>query len=64
MRIIKEGRKPKTEWKVTCKECGCVFVFNSRDINYDQREGDEWVNCPNCRHAYDVKDRDNWEDEE
>ncbi|MBO5080371.1 MAG: hypothetical protein J6B82_05765 [Bacteroidaceae bacterium] len=64
MRIIKEGRKPKTEWKVTCKECGCVFVFDSRDINYDQREGDEWVNCPTCGEGFRVNNRNNWEDEE
>ena len=41
MRIIKEGRKPKTEWQVTCEECGCVYVFDGGDINYDHKEGDE-----------------------
>lgn len=64
MRIIKEGRKPKTEWQVTCEECGCVYVFDGGDINYDHKEGDEWVNCPTCGEGLRVNNRYNWEGDE
>ena len=50
--------------KQTCKECGCVYVFDGGDINYDHKEGDEWVNCPTCGEALRVNNRYNWEDEE
>lgn len=63
MRIIKEGRKAKTEWQVTCKECGCVFVFDIMEVNYDQKEGDEWVYCPMCGEIIDVNNRDIWKEE-
>lgn len=56
MRIIKEGRKPVTEWKVTCEKCGCIFVFDGRDIESDQREGD-WVVCPTCKTCITVTHR-------
>ena len=63
MRIIKEGKKPATEWQITCERCGCVFAFNGADISYIQREDSEWVNCPSCHVAIDVKDRNKWEEE-
>ena len=61
MRIIKEGKKPKTEWEITCSKCGCVFVYDSKDVWYDQRENSEWVHCPTCHNTFDVKDRENYE---
>lgn len=58
MRIIKEGQKPVKEWQVTCKSCGCVFVFDNSDVHSDQREGD-WVVCPTCQECITVTHR-NW----
>lgn len=48
MRIIKEGKKPKTEIETTCERCGCVFAYESKDVRYDQRETASWVKCPQC----------------
>lgn len=59
MRIIKEGKKPIKEWQVTCKNCGCVFVFDRGDVHSDQREGD-WVVCPTCNGCIDVTHREHW----
>ena len=56
MRIIKEGQRPIKEWQVTCKKCGCVFVFNNSDVHSDQIEGD-WVVCPTCKECIDVTHR-------
>ena len=56
MKTIKEGKKPANEWQVECSKCGCVFVFDNRDVNSDQREGD-WVHCPTCNDAIDVTHR-------
>lgn len=61
MRIIKEGQKPIKEWQVTCKKCGCIFVFDNSDVHSDQREGD-WVVCPTCHECITVTHR-NWLDE-
>ena len=56
MRIIKEGKKPIKEWQVTCKDCGCIFVFDNRDVKSDQREGDLVV-CPTCKKCITVTHR-------
>lgn len=47
MRIIKEGKLPPKEKKMTCSECGCVFMYNRSDIKTEQRDGD-FVICPTC----------------
>lgn len=57
MRIIKEGRQPATEWLIECKRCGCIFVFDDRDVEIVQREGDERVHCPTCNKAIHCEDR-------
>lgn len=54
MIIIKEGQKPIEEWQVTCKKCGCIFVFDRRDILHDQRDGD-LVICPTCNEYIGIK---------
>ena len=55
MRIIKEGRKPKTEIETTCDRCGCVFAYEAKDVKYDQREKESWVRCPQCGIAIAVE---------
>lgn len=60
MRIIKEGRQPATEWQMECLRCGCIFVFDDRDVEIDQREGDEWVQCPFCNKSICCEDRKHW----
>ena len=59
MRIIKEGIKPATTWRIECSKCGCVFEFDNRDVNSDQREGD-WVCCPTCSQSIDCTYRIYW----
>ena len=61
MRIIKEGQKPITEWQMECLRCGCIFVFDDRDVVVDDREGDEWVYCPECYKAICCDGREHWE---
>ena len=60
MRIIKEGKQPATEWQMECLRCGCIFMFDDRDVRTDQREG-EWVHCPNCNKAIHCEDRKYWD---
>lgn len=38
MRIIKNGKLPPKEKKMTCPECGCVFMYDRSDVNSDQRD--------------------------
>ena len=56
MRIIKKGTLPPKEKKMTCQECGCVFMYDRSDIHSDQREGC-WVVCPTCKKCIDVDGR-------
>jgi hypothetical protein len=53
-RVVKVGR-PK-ELKAKCHECGCTIAYTKKDIKcYSGTDysggpdGQEWVNCPNCR---------------
>ena len=39
IKIIKEG---KTDFRMTCDKCGCVFEYNVEDIN------DSYIKCPTC----------------
>ena len=48
MRIIKKGKIPPKEKRITCPKCGCVFMYEPCDIHSDQREGD-YVVCPTCK---------------
>ena len=51
MKIIKQGKKPDTSIKFTCRFCGCVFIAEKgeysivpmgyNDVGYE-------CNCPNC----------------
>ena len=39
IRIIKEG---KTDFRITCDKCGCIFEYNVADID------DCYIKCPTC----------------
>lgn len=54
MRIIKKGKIPTNEWKMKCPKCGCVFMYDRKDILSDQREGDA-VKCPTCGDWIDIR---------
>ena len=60
MRIIKGGKKPATEWQMECLRCGCIFVFDNKDVLWDQRGNEECVHCPTCNNAINCKDRKYW----
>lgn len=47
MRVIKKGKLPPKEKRMTCLECGCVFMYDRSDIKTEQRDGD-FVICPTC----------------
>lgn len=49
MKLIEKGKIPKNpEIKKTCYNCKTKFSYNSKDVNYDQREGN-YVVCPVCK---------------
>lgn len=56
MKIIKEGKKRITSRRLTCSTCDCVFEYDRKDLNSDQREPQPWVYCPCCKSAINV----NW----
>ena len=39
IKIIKEG---KTDFRMTCDKCGCIFEYNVEDIT------DSYIKCPTC----------------
>jgi hypothetical protein len=43
IKIIKDG---KTDFRMTCDKCGCVFEYNVADIE------DCYIKCPTCRKPY------------
>ena len=45
MKMIKKGKAPAT-WLFRCEDCGCEFLANESDREYD-RDGD-YVECPTC----------------
>lgn len=53
MRIIKEGKLPLKERKMECNNCGCLFMYEQKDIYSDQREGN-YVVCPTCKKFINV----------
>ena len=49
MKIIQKGKIPKDiEIKKTCYSCKTKFSYTSKDVTYDQREGN-YVICPLCK---------------
>ena len=50
MRMIKEGRKPTKEIEKTCKQCGCVFAYDKKDVHCGSQYNESyfWVICPTC----------------
>lgn len=62
MRIIKPGREPKKEVERTCERCGCVFMYERKDITFDCYDDDGGcivaecaVNCPTCGKIIEVE---------
>lgn len=43
MRIIKEGKLPPKEKKMTCPECGCVFMYYKSGNYFKTEEAAEKV---------------------
>lgn len=51
IKIIKKG----TRQTVECEKCGCLFSFDSSDINYgNQRDPEKTINCPQCMNKIDL----------
>ena len=57
--IIKHGKEykaptPPTYYSHTCRNCGCEFVFSSRDIDYTYNRASAngkpafYIDCPEC----------------
>lgn len=47
MKILKKGKVKFAAWLFICEECGCKFLANESDREYD-RDGD-YVKCPTCK---------------
>lgn len=49
VKIISVPKREKPEekkyYRTYCRKCGCRFVYDSDDINYDEFES---IDCPNC----------------
>lgn len=60
MRVIKPGIVKQQEWTAVCRNCGCVFAYNTADIRVMRRDS---VVCPTCGRRIDVTDRDKTEQE-
>lgn len=48
--VIKHGKKV---YKAVCTTCGCEFLYNDEDIEYDKDERyglpeTKFVKCPDC----------------
>jgi hypothetical protein len=43
IKIIKEG---KTDFRMTCNKCSCIFEYNVEDIH------DSYIKCPTCHKEY------------
>jgi hypothetical protein len=43
IKIIKPG---KTDFRMTCNKCGCIFEYNVEDIQ------DSYIKCPTCHKEY------------
>lgn len=56
MKIIKKGKIRKEEWRGSCLDCHCEFMYDRNDIKIDQREGD-YVVCPTCGKFINVMGR-------
>ena len=47
--------KPGTKKKVTCKECGCLFSYESEDIKSNLSRSANYVICPQCEEKVYIK---------
>jgi len=58
--VIKHGRKV---YKAVCPTCGCEFLYNDEDIEYDKDERyglyiePKFVKCPDCDSKLDIEPR-------
>ena len=52
MEIIEHG---KTYQVYTCPRCRCVFVACKIDSYKDDRDGKDWVECPECGEKIELK---------
>ncbi len=51
IKIIKKGTKQTVE----CERCGCLFSFDTNDINYgNQHDPERTINCPQCTYKIDL----------
>ena len=46
MKIIKEGKTEKQEFRMVCDKCGCEALYTNEDVQRD-RDG-SYVVCPCC----------------
>ena len=44
--MIKIIRPGKTDFRMTCNKCGCIFEYNVEDIK------DSYIKCPTCHKEY------------
>lgn len=48
IQILSQKKKVEKTYKKKCK-CGCHFSYTDSDVTHDFRDGDWFIQCPNCK---------------
>lgn len=72
IKIIKEGTIKPNVYRVECKECGCIFEYESGDIFYDEPYANAlllapdmcrfYVRCPQCHNECEHTEQNGYEE--
>lgn len=59
IKVVKHGHAP---YRMTCRNCECVFTFEDSDIKNNGCQWDycEYIYCPECRTQNDISSRDKY----
>jgi len=49
--ILSLKEKAEKTFKKNCG-CGCKFTYTNSDVVHDFRDGDFFIQCPNCKSMY------------
>ena len=60
IKVVKHGHAP---YQMTCKYCGCVFIFEDSDIqnNHCQWDYAEYIYCPECKYQNIIHSRGDYQ---
>ena len=57
-KILKVGKiiKKWQERRVICPKCGCIFLYEDKDVIYFGSYNDVKIYCPHCKYTIDIGD--------